>query len=117
MRALVVFGDGGSPAHPLAFLLRKGFKHCCVAVVDGDYWIVVDGERGIPTIHVIAPSSFDLAGHYRDCGLTVIETEQRAEPKLLPLALNNCAGLVKAVLCLKTWAVTPWQLYKFLVKP
>lgn len=116
MRAIVIFSDGGEPAHPLGFLLRRGFEHCCVAVQTGDYWVLLDGERGVPVVNVIAPASFDLAKYYRDADLTVVETEQRGQPLRSPFLLNNCVGLVKAVLCIRSRAITPYALYRHLLK-
>lgn len=114
MRALVVFTDGGAARHPLGFLLKPGFRHCFVCVVSGDCWLQIDGSNGIPIIKPLTDATFDLAAFWRDQGATVIETEQRSRPSWLPFVWNNCTGLVKAVLCLRTWAVTPYQLHRFL---
>lgn len=116
MKALVIFCDGGEPAHPLAFLLKAGFRHCCVALLSGDYWLLLDGERGVPVFRVLAAGDFDLAGHYRDCGLAVVEIEQASRPLRAPLVLANCVGFVKAVLCIRSLAVTPFGLYRHLTK-
>jgi len=48
MRAVVVFTDESSE-HPFAWVLKKGFKHCFVAVDNGEHWIEIDASTGIPT--------------------------------------------------------------------
>ena len=112
MKALVVFHDNG--LHILARWLKPGFKHVFVVLRDGDYWIVVDGRVGVPGVEVFAPGDYDLAAYYRAEGCTVIETYQRQTVLRSPFAVANCVGLTKAVLCLRSAALTPWQLYKYL---
>lgn len=113
MRALVVFHDG--VRHPLGMLMKTGFSHCFVCIEENGLWIQVDGRDGVPLVHYLAQSDgFDLASFYRDKGFTVVETEQGSSAVLSPLVLRNCVGLVKAVLCIRSFAVTPWQLYRHL---
>lgn len=115
VQALVVFHDAGAD-HPLSRFLKAGFRHCFVALKLGAYWVTVDGRRGAPVLEVLAPSTFDLATHYRSHGLTVVETEQRKRPIRSPLVFANCVGLVKATLCIRSLALTPFQLYRHLIK-
>lgn len=110
MKALAVFSDGTN--HPLSGILKAGFKHCFVAVQTGRYWVVVDAHRGVPEIEVVADAGYDLAALYRGDGLTVIETEQTNKPSLMPIAHNNCVGLVKSVLGLRGIILTPNQLFR-----
>jgi hypothetical protein len=114
MRAIVVFS--GDNTHPLAFLLRRGFKHCFVCLVIDNWWLLVDGSTGVPVIKPLTGSDFDLAAFYRDQGMTVIEATQGARPSFGPLAWNTCVGLTKAVLAINSWAVSPHQLYRHLSK-
>lgn len=115
MRAVVVFHDGLTDhPHWLAFLLRRGFRHTFCAILNGDYWITIDGKRGVPDVEVVAGADYDLADFYRLQGFTVVETRQQGRPLLAPVVANNCVGLVKATLCLRTAALTPYQLYRHL---
>ena len=115
MKALVVFHDGlGERRHWLAWALKPGFRHVFCVILDRNYWIRLDGCMGRPEIEVVCGSDYPLARFYRDEGYTVIETEQGQKPVYAPLVHNNCVGLVKTGLCLKTFAVTPWQLYRHL---
>lgn len=116
MKAIVVFHDRIESRHPLAFLLRRGFWHCFCCVLSNGLWIQIDGEEGVPVVRYLCEDDeFDLVAHYRDQGCTVVETVQRAECLPSPLALRNCVGLVKATLCIRSWAITPYGLYKHLV--
>ena len=110
--ALVVFHGHG--CHVLSRFLKPGFSHVFVAVRDGDYWISIDMRAGVPAIEVVAPGGFDLAAFYRDEGFTVIETSQRRKAPRAPFAIANCVGHVKAILCIRSFAITPWRLYKHL---
>lgn len=108
MTALVVFHGHGT--HPLSPLLARGFRHVFCALRDGDYWCVVDAGDGLPALHV---GHGDLAAWYRGQGFTVLEVERRA-PIRVPFAVVSCVGLVKAVVGIRSPALTPWQLYRHL---
>jgi hypothetical protein len=117
-RALVVF----SGRTGVAWLrwLRAGFRHCFVAVDDGVEWLTVD-----PLLHRLEvratglPSDFDLAAEYRRMGLTVAEISPAAVPlRRAPLGLFTCVEAVKRILGIRArCVVTPWQLYRFVVRP
>lgn len=113
MRAVVVFCN---TEHSLSWMLKEGFRHCFVCLASNGLWIQVDAKHGIPYVHYLTTDDFDLAGFYRDQGLTVIETEQRQHAVTWPLVIRNCVGLVTSVLCIERWLVTPYGLYKYLRK-
>lgn len=117
VRALVVFHDSFERAHWMSRFMKPGFWHCFVCMERDGLWIKVDGESGLPVVQYLTQSEgFDLAGFYRDQGFTVVETEQRGSAVISPLALRNCVGMVKALLCIRSFAVTPWGLYRHLTR-
>ncbi len=114
-RALVVF-SGRTGVGWLRWL-RRGFRHCFVAVDDGNAWLTVD-----PLLHRLEvrasglPSDYDLAGEYRRMGLVVLEVVPAAVPlRRAPLGLFTCVETVKRILGIQArWVLTPWQLYALL---
>lgn len=96
-------------------LLRRGFRHCFVAVRTDRGWVVCD-----PMSHqtdLIIVDDFDaqqLALWYRGRGLKVVETRVRAAPlRPAPVRPYTCVEAVKRVLGLHApWVLTPWQLYR-----
>lgn len=112
-KALVAFYDGDT-RHPLGRLLKKGFGHCFCAFQADGFWILADGQDGLPSIKVIAAADYDLAAFYRNEGLTVIELEHGTKPLRRLLMPWNCVGLVKAALSIRSRAVTPYGLYRYL---
>lgn len=114
--AVVVFSGVGE--HPLAPLLKPGFRHCFVVVRDGKGpWILVDPAVGVPRLSVIGLEDFDVAAFYRDTGMTVVETRRADVPHCLPLTISNCVGIVKAVIGLRAPLVlTPYALYRRLTQ-
>lgn len=115
MKALVVFHGNG--CHWLDCLLEPGFRHVFVAILtENGYWIELDGRAGVMYTEVMTGADFDLKSHYEELGHTVVETEQSTHPRSRPLEFTNCVGLVKAVLGIKSWAITPFQLYKYMIK-
>jgi hypothetical protein len=116
VKAIVVFHDEGSAAHPISRFLKVGFRHVFAAVQVGNYWVSLDGEAGVPVVKVLAAADYDLATLYRSHGMTVVETEQRKQPLRAPFISYNCVGLVKALLCIRSLAITPHQLYRHLLK-
>lgn len=114
-RALVVF-SGGTDLRWLG-LLKRGFRHCFVALDDGARWITVDAlsHRTEIVVHDLPPG-FDLAGYYRRKGLVVVEAVPRPVARRpAPPEPHSCVGSIKRLLGIRARRiVTPWQLYRFL---
>lgn len=87
-----------------------------MCVCHNGLWLLVDGKDGIPAVRYLSDEEFDLAGFYREQGIIVVETEQGKIPPTCPFLWRNCVGLVKAILCLRSFAFTPYQLYKRLTR-
>jgi len=95
--------------------LKTGFKHCCVVVDDGEYWIKLDSGIGVVMVQCITGSDgFDIAQYYRDSGYTVVETEQENRTVTFPFIARSCVGMVKQLLGISSFALTPYRLYKHL---
>ena len=111
----MIFSNEG--VHWAAPMLKQGFRHVAVAVLNGGYWIGIDPVMGTPDIRVIAGPDHDLAGQYRSEGFTVVETDIRKNAGPFPFALANCVGAVKAILGLNAPLIwTPFGLFKHLTK-
>ncbi len=111
---LVVFHDHGHGF--LRKCLRWGFRHVFVAVLNNGYWIVLDGQAGVPVLEVVAGADFDLAGYYRrEHGFTVLGVTAPRDRPAWPLMFGTCVGAVKRVLGLRApWVLTPYGLYRCL---
>ena len=116
-RALVVF-TGSSDLKRLRWL-RRGFRHCFVAVSTASGWVIYDPLSHQTDLGIVHGFSADeLAGWYLNSGMRVIETRVRAAPcRPAPLRPYTCVEAVKRVLGLHApWVVTPWQLYWLLCR-
>lgn len=111
--ALVMFNDSGTGGHPLAPLLKPGFRHTFCAVRDGHYWSIIDYAKGRPEVYV--SDIDDLAGHYSGRGHTVIAVDKRPGC-VMPVEVVSCVGLVKTVIGIRSFAITPWGLYRHLMR-
>ena len=115
MKAIVAFMNIEGKGHPLGGLLKDNFKHCIIALQSENGWVEIDYRIGIP-------EDFDLNSHYQDAGYITVETEQSQNIKFSfnlfcgIISVSNCVGLVKAILGVKYFSVTPYQLYKRLNK-
>lgn len=114
--ALVVFADDNT----LKCLrpLRRGFRHCFVAVRRDGCWILCNPLSHFTDLDVIgAMSPAALAEWYRGRGFVVVETEVVVPPPVLaPLRLFTCVEVVKRTLGLRApWVFTPRQLYRHLM--
>lgn len=115
--ALVVFADSSLRCLKV---LRRGFRHCFVAVLQATGWIIVDPLSHQTDLRSVqGVSLLEMAAWYRCHGLCVVETRVRPAPlRLAPLGLYTCVEVVKRVLGIHArWVVTPWQLYRFLIGP
>jgi hypothetical protein len=98
-------------------LLKPGFRHCFLALNDGRHWLTLDPLATFTELAVQpVPAEFDLAGWYRDQGLTVIEaTVIRGHARPAPLAPFSCVEAIKRALGIHDrWVITPFQLYRHL---
>lgn len=111
--ALAVFRDDGETTHPLARFLRM--KHVFCVIDDGRGWIRTDALDDVPFSQYVAPNDTDLATIYRGLGWKVL-SGTLAGRKPPGLVSGNCVGLVKAFLGVRSWAITPYGLYKYLRK-
>lgn len=115
-RALVVFlgRDLVDGARWWSRLLKPGFVHCFFLLQERN-WIKIEGRRGSVKLTQLGQEPIDvIASHYREQGATVIETAVSTEAVRLPFVARNCVGLVKAMLGVRSFSLTPWQLYKHL---
>ena len=119
----IVFQEpiGIYPAKFLYKFLKKGFTHCYIMIETKDAWLKIEPMYGYVDI-----SSLDFAGK------TNIRTilPDRATHKIvkvkfdpwlekekkLQFGLKTCVTLAKAFIGLKSWTITPYGLYKSLLK-
>lgn len=124
VNAWVVFSDQ-SPKWWLR-LLKPGFRHCFIVRPVGATWQILDPYTQPPKMVTLPfPSSFNLPQWLQGQGLTVLATTTSIAsppPSFLACSLSRLIGhrmgMVKRSLGLPAWrALTPWQLYRFLLKP
>ena len=121
MKAIVSFR--GYSNHPFKKILKKGFKHVAIAVLTDDgYWIEIDSGIGIPYVTVMGGADFDLNSWYEQRGYITIETTQVKNKEFIfnpfrgNIFIANCVGTVKSILGIDCFCITPYQLYKRLIK-
>lgn len=116
MDAIIVFERCND--HPLRWLLDQRQRHvwCALRDEERDVWISYNWRKGLPELRSEAQSDFPLAQYYRDKGFDVVEAKVSDTPKLGLFCLNNCVGHTKVIIGNKSWAVTPRQLYRHLIK-
>jgi hypothetical protein len=113
--ALVVFADSSE----LKYLrcLRRGFRHCFVAIRREERWVLCDPLSNQTALGIVdGLTSDELAAWYRQHGMVVIETDVRPPPpRPAPLRPFTCVEAVKRILGVHApWVLTPWQLYRLL---
>lgn len=115
--AVVVFGDNCG-VWWLRFL-RRGFRHCFVAVLSAEAWVVIDPLLHYTELTVLpGVGQCDVAAAYREKGFTVVETTIRQAPlRCAPVGFHTCVEAVKRVLGIHARVVTtPWQLYRHILQ-
>jgi len=111
-KALAVFHSGKSP---FAKFLKPGFGHTFVCLLTDGEWICADAYKGRVELRYVCKEEEELAGIFRGMGYTVVETEQSEKTVKFPFVARNCVGMVKSILCLSNFALTPYGLYRRLV--
>ena len=114
MKCLLIFG--AENAHPLAWLLNRKRRHvwCALQDTEQNMWLSYNWHKGLPIIRAEAAADFDLEVHYLAQGFEVVSIERGDTPCMSFSILNNCVGHVKVVCAIKSWALTPYQLYRSL---
>jgi len=121
MKALIIFTPDNR--HWAAPLLKRGFRHVYAVIPsphqDGtsvEVDLTTDGIRIYPI--PASPEEIALAFALQETsGVEVVLTEYRPDQRhLLTFIGNTCVGLTKALVGIRSWAVTPYQLYEYLQK-
>jgi len=114
--ALVVFEHNN--LHPLSSALKSGYRHVWCAVIDDRNvgWVSHDLRLTGYVSSVLCAPEYPLAEHLAADGNHVIGLSRTDYRAAGPFILNNCVGLTKAVCGIRSWALTPWQLCKYLTK-
>lgn len=115
MEALVVFTKENS--HWLSGLLQPEFRHvyCVVPSPNGaghtEVNLTCDGVKVISwgaSLDELIPAYYDLP----DTTVILRAGISPDERSLMPAILNNCVGLTKQLIGIRSMSFTPYQLYK-----
>lgn len=95
--------------------LKRGFKHCFVALKTNDRWVICDSLKNKIEFSILAlPADFCLSEFYRHQGYTVIAgcgSTQSKSSSIIPEILT-CVAIVKRIIGIRSfWTITPWQLF------
>lgn len=102
---------------PWLKILKRGFRHCLVIWHDGRNWICVDPLSHVLDIQVIEKNGLDMPTLMREQGHVVVRTYRKAPLKIAPPDILSCVSLVKRALGIHKFSIiTPWQLYRHLVR-
>lgn len=99
--------------------LRRGFRHCFVALEHGPAWLVCDSLKSHMELSLLdLPEAFDLGRYYANQGHRVLVG--RIEPQVPRTALAvtplTCVSVAKRLLGIRAPRVwTPWQLFSHLL--
>jgi hypothetical protein len=97
-------------------LTRKGFNHVFIMGFDtsSELWVLMDWHhRGLYVMGLDGERADQLIAHVLDRGGCWLNCEVHdARPLVFPFGFPiSCVGLAKHILGLRSWAVTPRQLY------
>ncbi len=116
-RAVVVFSGQSDLFH--LKLLKPGFRHCCVLVEAGKYWVFYNPTSRLTEIAIFESLSIDgIVSWFLNDGHIVVSCRLADAPKkLAPARIFTCVEAVKRIMGIHApWALTPWQLFNFLTK-
>lgn len=116
-RAIVVFLGIDLVDDPAWYArwLKPGFIHCFVLIATDGKWIKLEGKSGALSISILGWIN-DVEWHYRRQGAVTVKTTVQLNALRSPFVARTCVGLIKSVLGIRSFAVTPWQLYQNLTR-
>ena len=99
--------------------LRRGFRHCFVALQHGPTWLVCDLLKSHMELTLLdLPDLFDL-GHTTRTKVTMSWSEERGRlfrRTAMALTPLTCVSVAKRLLAIRAaWVWTPWQLFSHLL--
>ena len=114
--ALVIFEDRNT--HPLGHLLKPGFRHVWCAVLDerAHSWVGHNLRIDGYVTTALAAADYPLINYLEEDGCTVVPITRQPTLRGGPILLNNCVGVTKLICNIQSAAITPWQLYRHLVR-
>lgn len=98
---------------------KRGFRHCFMMMQQGDRWVLVDPRSNKTDVHLLQhPKSFNFPRYYTEQGKTVVKIPDINVPnKIMSPFPVSCVETLKRMIGLHAWWVmTPYQLYKKLLK-
>ena len=98
---------------------RRGFRHCFMIMLHQDRWILIDPRSNKTDISLLPhPKSFNFPRYFSEQGKTVVKIPVIQTPaKILWPFPVSCVETSKRIIGLHAWwVVTPYQLYKRLIK-
>lgn len=98
-------------------ILRPGFRHCVAAswYADTERWVVFNPTRCGTVIEVWTAEQFPARlDQYLAESSAVLRVASRHDRRAAP-AMAWCVGQVKALLGVRSAALTPWRLYRALL--
>lgn len=116
----IVFAEG---QHILSRFLKPGFRHVYYITKDEHNWLIMDPTSGSLTCTILPYGPEEdvirLFKSYRDV-TAILKIDTIHVPwKTLnynPLRMVNCVNIIKYICGIKSWAWTPYQLFKSLTK-
>jgi hypothetical protein len=103
-------------------ILKKGFGHCYVIGRDQYNWVMIDPRNGALEVSIlpyrieddVAKMVNEKEGH-RFIKIE-INREIKKWPNLNPFRMIHCTNIVKYILGIHLWALTPYKLYRKLLR-
>jgi hypothetical protein len=99
--------------------LRRGFRHCYVALPMGGHMVLLDPVLGQMRVVMQDELSVDqFINHLRSNGLNIVFVDINYKNINFPiLAIDSCVAIIKRILGLSApFIITPYQLYHYLLR-
>lgn len=100
-------------------LLRRGFRHCFVMMIQDNRWVLIDPRSNKTDITIMPhPHHFNFPRYFSGQGKTVVKLPPITTPhKILSPFPVSCVEQIKRIIGLhKWWVITPYQLYRVINK-
>lgn len=114
MDGFIVFVSKGE--HWLGKFLHPKRKHVFCVIPSMEHWIAYDWKGGDPQMVVYGTDGEEIETWLKQHASDVLRVRIDQRPPRQPFMLNNCVGHAKLLFGIRSWAVTPHQLYKHLTK-
>ena len=99
-------------------ILKHGFVHIIALENDGYNWIAFNPMQTHYDWRILSldPEDSPFDRYFKGMTVVTMEPEFKKKQWLGSIGMSSCVSMMKYHFSIRSWSLTPWQLYKYIIK-